>query len=59
MWRDVSLANRDALLAELEMYQEQLSSISALLRGRDGAGLQAVFEAARTARNDWEKSKSQ
>lgn len=53
MWRDVSLANRDALLKELEMYQEQLASIRMLLRGNDGAGLQALFEAARTARNNW------
>ncbi len=56
MWRDVSLANRDALLKELEMYQEQLASLGALLRGHDGAGLQALFEAARTARNDWAHS---
>ena len=59
MWRDVSLANRDALLKELEMYQEQLASVSALLRGHDGAGLHALFEKARTARNNWEQSKSQ
>lgn len=59
MWRDISLANRDALLKELEMYQEQLASIGALLRGHDGAGLQALFEKARTARNDWEQSRNQ
>lgn len=53
MWRDISLANRDALVRELESYQEQLQVLRRLLLDSDGAALQAVFERARDKRNAW------
>lgn len=53
MWRDISLANRDALLKELEAFQNRIVTMTALLRTSDGAGLQALFEVASKARNDW------
>lgn len=53
MWRDISLANRDALLAEMKSYQSQLAQIANLLENNDGTGLEAVFERAQTARNRW------
>jgi len=55
MWRDISLANKTALLAELSAYQAELSQLKQLLEAEDGAGLQALFERASTARNDWAK----
>ena len=53
MWRDISLANRAALLIELAAYQEELSRIQSLLENADGAGLQTLFEQASEARNAW------
>lgn len=53
MWRDISLANREALLKELHAYQEELSSLLVLLQNNDGQGLLALFERASKARNDW------
>ena len=54
MWRDISLANRDALLAEVVAYRGQLDRLATMLMARDGAGLEAVFAAARTARRSWD-----
>lgn len=53
MWRDICLANRDALLAELDAYQAQLSRLRVLIERRDGMMLEAVFQQARQARNAW------
>ncbi|MDI1362327.1 prephenate dehydrogenase/arogenate dehydrogenase family protein [Methylotenera sp.] len=57
MWRDISLANKTALLSELEAYQNELSQLKKLLTNEDGAGLQALFDRASTARNAWAKNK--
>lgn len=53
MWRDISLANRDALLGELAAYQDELAQLRTLLENHDGAGLHALFERASQARNQW------
>ena len=53
MWRDVVLANREAVLSELETYQAQLSELHRLIENRDGAGLHELFSRARDARNAW------
>jgi prephenate dehydrogenase len=53
MWRDISLANRNALMSELESYQASLSALHSLLDNRDAKGLQALFEKASHVRNDW------
>lgn len=53
MWRDICLANREALLAELDAYQRQLTHLHTLLAAGDGAALEQVFLHARTRRNDW------
>jgi prephenate dehydrogenase len=53
MWRDVCLANRDAVLGELRRYQDALAHLGALLEQSDGAGLERLFEAARAARRAW------
>lgn len=57
MWRDISLANRTALLNELAAYQQELGRLQALLTAGDGAGLQALFERASVARNNWGESR--
>jgi prephenate dehydrogenase len=53
MWRDICLANRDALLGELRRYQDALAGIGAALEQSDGAALERAFAAARAARRAW------
>ncbi|HEU5436515.1 MAG TPA: prephenate dehydrogenase/arogenate dehydrogenase family protein [Telluria sp.] len=53
MWRDISLANREALLGELDAYLAQLSSLRAKLADSDGAAIEAVYANARRARRTW------
>ena len=53
MWRDICLANRPALLQELDAYMAQLLRLRVLLAGSDGPGLEALFDTARTARDAW------
>jgi len=58
MWRDICLANRDRLAAELARYQGRLGDIERLLAAGDGAALERLFAEARAARNRWLKSSS-
>jgi len=58
MWRDIALANREALLADIEAYQQQLTELSRSLRQADGAEIERLFEAARSARNAWMRNGS-
>lgn len=53
MWRDISLANRDALLGELDAYLAQLTVLRAKLADSDGAAIEAVYANARRARRAW------
>jgi prephenate dehydrogenase len=53
MWRDICLANRDALLGELRRYQDELARLGAALEQSDGAALERAFAAARAARRAW------
>ncbi len=53
MWRDISLANRSALLAELDAYSAQLAQLRALLTSADGAGLEKIYGRAQAARQAW------
>jgi prephenate dehydrogenase len=53
MWRDISLANRSALLQELDAYSARLSVLRERLQAGDGAGLQEIYANAQGARLDW------
>lgn len=53
MWRDIAIANRDALLAELRVYRKQLERMEAMLAASDAQGLGTLFATAREARNEW------
>lgn len=53
MWRDICLANRSAMLQELDAYAGRLAHIRSLIEANDGAGLAEVFEHARNARTAW------
>jgi len=56
MWRDISLANRDALLLELSNYQKQLERIANALKQHDGEQLLSLFSNAQNARIKWSHS---
>ena len=53
MWRDICVANRAPLLAELERYAEKLRALRPLLERGDGAALERLFAEARAARERW------
>jgi prephenate dehydrogenase len=53
MWRDICLANRDALLPALEGLLAELELLRGMIEASDGPGLAARFETARTARAKW------
>jgi prephenate dehydrogenase len=53
MWRDISLANRTALIGELDAYLAQLTGLRAMLAAGDGAAIEAVYANAQHARQQW------
>lgn len=53
MWRDIALSNREALLADITAYQEQLAQLAQFIRDADAEQLGRIFETARAARNAW------
>ncbi|BAN23823.1 prephenate dehydrogenase [Caballeronia insecticola] len=55
MWRDVCLANRAALLAELDDYAAVLARFRAAIDASDGAALEAAFARSRVARKAWQE----
>jgi prephenate dehydrogenase len=53
MWRDIALANRPALLTEIEQYQNSLERLREMLATEDANGLETVFKRAQMARVRW------
>ncbi len=58
MWRDIALANRDTLLADIASYQSQLAQLSELIRDADAVQIEHMFQTARAARNAWIRRES-
>lgn len=56
MWRDISLANRDALLTELDAYLAQLTALRGRLAANDGPGLEVIYTNAQRARRAWSEA---
>jgi prephenate dehydrogenase len=56
MWRDIALANREALLAELDAYQAALHALREALAAGAGDSLLNMFSRARNARENWMKT---
>jgi prephenate dehydrogenase len=50
MWRDVALANRDAVLAEIGAFSAALTRVAQSIAAGDGAALEALFARSRAAR---------
>jgi prephenate dehydrogenase len=55
MWRDIALANRDALLQRLDSFTAQVARLRAALAAGDGEALSRTFSLARDARAEWLK----
>lgn len=53
LWRDVALANRETLLAELAAYRGKLDEIAAALEKGDAAALEEIFSRASKVRRAW------
>jgi len=53
MWRDISMANRAALLHELDAYLVQLIRMRKMLVERDADGLEKIYTNAQQARHNW------
>jgi prephenate dehydrogenase len=53
MWRDICMANRVALLNEIDAYQLEVSALRKLIENHDAQALEKIFEFARDARSQW------
>ena len=53
MWRDIAVANRSAILSELDAYIAQLAHFRKQLADGDAAAMQAMFSHAQQARDAW------
>jgi prephenate dehydrogenase len=53
MWRDICLANRKALIAELHRYEGNLERVRRIIERGDAKALDALFSGARDARKRW------
>lgn len=54
MWRDVAVANRDALLRDLDDYRSRLDALRSSVADADGDALEALFARASAVRGRWE-----
>ena len=55
MWRDIALANREAVLTELDAYLAALQALRSAVSAEDADALLAIFSRARAAREHWMK----
>ena len=53
MWRDIALANREALRVTVDEFVRKLQSVQAMLRTKDSEALQEFFETAKERRDNW------
>lgn len=51
MWRDICLANGEAILAMIARYEQDVAALAQAIRDHDGERLLAIFKAAKTARD--------
>lgn len=58
VWRDITLANRTALLAEIAAFRTALDRVATLIDEGDADALQALFARSRHARRAWEASQA-
>jgi prephenate dehydrogenase len=56
MWRDIAMANKDALLTELDAYLAALQTLRQTVAEEDAEALLKMFSRARAARDNWMKT---
>ena len=57
MWRDICLANRKALLHEVQQYADELYKVYQALEKSDAAKLEEIFRLASEVRSNWTQNK--
>lgn len=58
MWRDICLANREALSNQIDAYQNELTALSEMLARGDDEALESLFANARETQRRWLKNKA-
>lgn len=53
MWRDITLANRQAMLQELDSYTARLQVLRECLLTADATGIEGIYTNAQKARHNW------
>lgn len=53
MWRDITLANQSAVLAELDSYMVQLTQLRGMLASGNAAAIEEIYSNAQNARQNW------
>ena len=53
MWRDIAIANREALLGRIDEFAERLAALRSAIARRDGGALEATFRHAKAARDEF------
>ncbi len=53
MWRDITLANRAAILQELDSYSAQLAQLRVHLISGDANAIESIYANAQSARHNW------
>ena len=59
VWRDILISNRDELLAQSQLFRDQLSALERLISEGNGAGLEDLIGQANTTRSQWSMNKFQ
>ncbi|GAB4166757.1 MAG: hypothetical protein Fur0039_03920 [Rhodocyclaceae bacterium] len=58
MWRDICIANREALLVEIDRYADELAGARGRIAAADAAAIETLFRRAREARNAWAEARA-
>ena len=56
MWRDIALANRDALATEIAAFRDALDALALSIAHGDGVAIEALLERAANVRRIWGES---
>lgn len=57
MWRDICLANREALCEQIDAYQDELTALREMLARGEGKAMESIFANARETQRQWLKNK--
>ena len=55
VWRDISLANKTAILNDLDLFVKEINKTSNLIKNDDFTALEKYFDVASKIRNNWTK----